>query len=197
MIWAKPAVRPKLAISLNAPNDELRTQLMPINKKWNLEQLMTAAREFPLRNREKLTFEYVLLRNTNDSPQHARELAELVRGMKAKINLIALNPGPGVAFHTPHRRSRAQVSKDPDGSRCTRIYPAAPRPGYLRRLRPVETHPGNDCLGRLAGSVRVGEFGFTPCKTAGKLDLENCSPHFAVTAADFSAMLLDDPVAGT
>jgi 23S rRNA (adenine2503-C2)-methyltransferase len=74
---------------------------MPINKKWNLEHLMTAAREFPLRNREKLTFEYVLLRNTNDSPQHARELVELVRGMKAKINLIALNPGPGVAFQTP------------------------------------------------------------------------------------------------
>src|SRR5579862_1099222 len=55
------SVRPKLAISLNAPNDELRTQLMPINKKWNLDHLMTAAREFPLRNREKLTFEYVLL----------------------------------------------------------------------------------------------------------------------------------------
>jgi 23S rRNA (adenine2503-C2)-methyltransferase len=95
------SVRPKLAISLNAPNDELRTQLMPINKKWNLEHLMTAAREFPLRNREKLTFEYVVLRNTNDSPDNARELAELVRGMRVKINLIALNPGPGVAFHTP------------------------------------------------------------------------------------------------
>ena len=95
------SVRPKLAISLNAPNDELRTQLMPINRKWNLSHLMTAAREFPLRNREKLTFEYVLLKNTNDSAQHARELAELVRGIKAKINLIALNPGPGVAFQTP------------------------------------------------------------------------------------------------
>src|SRR5439155_22427882 len=65
-------VRPKLAISLNAPNDELRTQLMPINKKWNLEKLVTAAREFPLRPREKLTFEYVLLKGTNDSPQQAR-----------------------------------------------------------------------------------------------------------------------------
>lgn len=94
-------VRPKLAISLNAPNDELRTQLMPINKKWNLEQLLTAAREFPLRNREKLTFEYVLIRGVNDSPRHARELAERIRGMRAKVNLIALNPGPGVAFKTP------------------------------------------------------------------------------------------------
>src|SRR5207245_3190555 len=60
------SVRPKLAISLNAPNDELRTQLMPINKKWNLDHLMTAAREFPLRNREKLTLESVLLRENND-----------------------------------------------------------------------------------------------------------------------------------
>jgi 23S rRNA (adenine2503-C2)-methyltransferase len=94
-------VRPKLAISLNAPNDHLRSQLMPINKKWDLQQLLTAAKEFPLRNREKLTFEYVLLRGTNDSVEHARELAELVRGIRAKVNLIALNPGPGVAFHTP------------------------------------------------------------------------------------------------
>jgi 23S rRNA (adenine2503-C2)-methyltransferase len=94
-------VRPKLAISLNAPNDHLRSQLMPINKKWDLQQLLTAAKEFPLRNREKLTFEYVLLRGTNDSVEHARELAEHVRGIRAKVNLNALNPGPGVAFHTP------------------------------------------------------------------------------------------------
>jgi len=98
-------VRPKLAISLNAPNDELRTRLMPINRKWNLEKLMKAAREFPLRSREKLTFEYVLLRDVNDSLVHARQLAELVRGVNAKVNLIALNPGPGVEFATPDERS--------------------------------------------------------------------------------------------
>jgi len=94
-------IRPKLAISLTAPNDELRERLMPINRKWNLEQLMTAAREFPLRNREKVTFEYVLLREVNDSRQHARELVELVRGVRSKVNLIALNPGPGIDFETP------------------------------------------------------------------------------------------------
>src|SRR5581483_8236339 len=94
-------VRPKLAISLNAPNDEIRTQLMPLNRKWNIDQLLTAAREFPLRNREKLTFEYVLLRNVNDLPQHARELVERIRGIRAKVNLIALNPGPGISFQTP------------------------------------------------------------------------------------------------
>ncbi len=97
----REAVRPKLAISLNAPNDELRTRLMPINRKWNLEALLAVARAFPLRNRERLTFEYVLLDGVNDSPEQAREVAERVRGLRAKVNLIALNPGPGVAFGTP------------------------------------------------------------------------------------------------
>jgi 23S rRNA (adenine2503-C2)-methyltransferase len=95
------AVRPKLAISLNASNEDLRTQLMPINRKWNLQKLILAAREFPLRNREKITFEYVLLDEVNDSPQNAREVVELVRGLRAKVNLIALNPGPGIEFRTP------------------------------------------------------------------------------------------------
>jgi len=94
-------VRPKLAISLNASNDALRTRLMPINRKWNLEKLISAAREFPLRNRENLTFEYVLLHEVNDSSTNARELAEMIRGVRAKVNLIALNSGPGIPFQTP------------------------------------------------------------------------------------------------
>ncbi len=94
-------VRPKLAISLNASNDAVRSAIMPINKKWNLEMLMQAARDFPLRNRERLTFEYVLLNETNDSVAHAREVVELVRGIRCKVNLIALNPGPGIDFGTP------------------------------------------------------------------------------------------------
>jgi 23S rRNA (adenine2503-C2)-methyltransferase len=99
--FGKEPVRPKLAISLNASNDELRTRLMPINRKWNLEQLMQAARGFPLRPRERLTFEYVLLDGVNDSEQNAREVLALTSGMRAKINLIALNPGPGIAFRSP------------------------------------------------------------------------------------------------
>jgi 23S rRNA (adenine2503-C2)-methyltransferase len=94
-------IRPKLAISLNASNDELRNRLMPINRKWNLGMLMQAAREFPLRGRERLTFEYVLLHGVNDAPANARELVELLRGVRAKVNLIAFNPGPGVEFATP------------------------------------------------------------------------------------------------
>src|SRR5438045_3141058 len=75
-------IRPKLAISLNASNDALRTRLMPINRKWNLEKLLAAARDFPLRNREKLMFEYVLLEEANDSAVNARELVELIRGVR-------------------------------------------------------------------------------------------------------------------
>ncbi len=99
--FGQEPVRPKLAISLNASNDGLRTRLMPINKKWNLEKLMAAAREFPLRNRERLTFEYVLLEQVNDSPQNAQEVVELIRRVRAKVNLIPLNPGPEIDFRTP------------------------------------------------------------------------------------------------
>ncbi len=94
-------IRPKLAISLNASNDALRTRLMPLNKKWNLEMLMAAARAYPLRTREWITFEYVLLGEVNDSPENAKEVTELLRGMRCKVNLIALNPGPGIDFTTP------------------------------------------------------------------------------------------------
>jgi 23S rRNA (adenine2503-C2)-methyltransferase len=101
--FGKELIRPKLAISLNASNNELRTQLMPVNRKWDLEKLMTAAREFPIRNRERITFEYVLLNDVNDSPENATEVVGLLRGIRAKVNLIAFNPGPGVQFSTPSR----------------------------------------------------------------------------------------------
>jgi 23S rRNA (adenine2503-C2)-methyltransferase len=100
--FGKELIRPKLAISLNASNDALRTRLMPLNKKWNLEMLMAAAREFPLRTREWITFEYVLLGGVNDASENAKEVAELLRGMRCKVNLIALNPGPGIDFTTPN-----------------------------------------------------------------------------------------------
>jgi 23S rRNA (adenine2503-C2)-methyltransferase len=119
-------LRPKLAISLNASNDELRTRLMPINRKWNLERLLAAAREFPLRNREKLTFEYVLLDGVNDALENAREVAELLRGLRAKVNLIALNPGPGIDFGTPEE-SRVLAFQN--------ILMAAGIPAFVRRPR--------------------------------------------------------------
>jgi 23S rRNA (adenine2503-C2)-methyltransferase len=94
-------IRPKLAVSLNASNETLRTEVMPITKKWTIEKLLAALSDFPLRNRERLTFEYVLLGAVNDAPQHAREVVDLIRGLRAKVNLIALNPGPEIPYATP------------------------------------------------------------------------------------------------
>jgi 23S rRNA (adenine2503-C2)-methyltransferase len=98
-----PEVRPKLAISLNAPNDQVRSELMPVNRKWPIETVIEAVRKVCLRPRERITFEYVLLGGITDQPQHAREVAHLVRrtGLPAKVNLIAWNPGPGIPYEMP------------------------------------------------------------------------------------------------
>jgi 23S rRNA (adenine2503-C2)-methyltransferase len=124
-------VRPHLAISLNASNDALRERIMPINRKWKLDDLLGAARRFPLRPRERLTFEYVLLSGVNDAPEHAREVVALLRGIRAKVNLIALNPGPEIAFQTP---TAAAV----EGFRQVLI--AAGIPTYLRRPRGLDIY---------------------------------------------------------
>ena len=100
-------VRPKLAISLNAPNDVVRGEIMPINRKWPIEALLDAVRKVPLRSRERVTFEYVLLGGVTDQPGQAREVARLIRrsGLDAKVNLIAWNPGPGIAYSMPAREA--------------------------------------------------------------------------------------------
>jgi 23S rRNA (adenine2503-C2)-methyltransferase len=127
----KEAVRPKLAISLNASNDEERTKLIPINKKWDIASLVEAARNFPLRNRERLTFEYVLLDRENDSPENAREVVQIIRGLgpksnAAKVNLIAWNSGPEIPFATPSD-SRVQAFQ--------KILIDAGIPTFIRRPR--------------------------------------------------------------
>jgi 23S rRNA (adenine2503-C2)-methyltransferase len=98
-----PELRPKLAISLNAPNDAVRSQIMPINRKWPIAAVLDAVRQVKLRPRERITFEYVLLGGVTDRPEHAVEVARLLRrsGLPAKVNLIAWNPGPGIDFATP------------------------------------------------------------------------------------------------
>jgi 23S rRNA (adenine2503-C2)-methyltransferase len=104
--FAKRERRPNLAISLSAPNDELRDRLMPINKRWNIDELMRAAKIFErsLKRGERFTFEYVLLAGVNDSPGHARQLAEVLRRhdlQRVKINLIPHNPAEQLAYHPP------------------------------------------------------------------------------------------------
>ena len=96
-------VRPKLAISLNAPNDAIREEIMPVNRKWPIDAVMEAVRQVKLRPRERITFEYVLLGGVTDRVEHAREVARLARrtGLPVKVNLIAWNPGPGIAYAMP------------------------------------------------------------------------------------------------
>ena len=97
----REAVRPRLAISLNASNEEQRRELMPITRKYHLKELMEACHRYPLRPWEKLSFEYVLLKDVNDTDADARRVVKLLANLNAKVNLIALNPGPGIPFSTP------------------------------------------------------------------------------------------------
>jgi len=95
---AKEEIRPRLAISLTAPTDELRNQLFPINRKYPLADLIEACRSYPLGDRERLTFEYVMLDKVNDSDRYARELVRLLSGTRAKVNLIPHNPAPELPY---------------------------------------------------------------------------------------------------
>ncbi len=94
-------IRPKLAISLNASSEEQRRELMPITRKYHLSDLLRACKHYPLRPWEKLTFEYVLLRGVNDTDADAKRVVRLLANLNCKVNLIALNPGPGIHFETP------------------------------------------------------------------------------------------------
>ncbi len=98
---AREPVRPKLAVSLNASTDEVRRRLMPIAGKYPLKDLMEACRAYPLRSWERLSFEYVLLKGVNDSDADARRVARMLAPIRSKLNLIALNPGPGIPFEPP------------------------------------------------------------------------------------------------
>ncbi|HVP65824.1 MAG TPA: 23S rRNA (adenine(2503)-C(2))-methyltransferase RlmN [Anaeromyxobacteraceae bacterium] len=91
----------KLAVSLNATTDELRTSLMPLNRRWPIAELLEACRSFPMKRGRRITFEYVLLGGVNDGDEDARRLARLVHGIPAKVNLIPYNVNPGLAFHAP------------------------------------------------------------------------------------------------
>ena len=93
--------RVNLAVSLHAPTDELRNRLMPVNRKYSLQQLMACCRALPIPRRKRITFEYVLLHGVNDSEQDALKLCELLQGLRCKVNLIPFNPHPGSAFRRP------------------------------------------------------------------------------------------------
>jgi 23S rRNA (adenine2503-C2)-methyltransferase len=129
--FARLEKRPNLAISLSAPNDELRDKLMPVNKRWNVEELFTAAKEFEktLRRGERFTFEYVLLGGVNDSEAHARALANLLNKyelQKVKINLIPHNSAEPLEYRPPSFQ-QVERFKDTLESRGVAAYVRRPR----------------------------------------------------------------------
>ena len=98
-------IRVNLAVSLNATTDAVRNELMPVNRRYPLKDLMAACREFPLAPRQRITFEYILIRDINDTPADAKRLVRLLHGVKAKVNLIPYNEHEGSAFHAPRPES--------------------------------------------------------------------------------------------
>ena len=100
-MWRVGKAKVRLAVSLNAPTNDIRSMVMPINKKWNVYELLDACRDYYEATGESITFEYVLLKGVTDQLEHARQLFKLVRGIQCKINLIPFNEHPGSGFERP------------------------------------------------------------------------------------------------
>jgi 23S rRNA (adenine2503-C2)-methyltransferase len=116
----------KLAISLNASDDETRSKIMPVNKRWNIETLLDAVKKFPAKHGRRVTFEYVLMEGVNDTDEDARRLSKLLAGIPVKVNLIQYNENPGLGFSTT-QDDRATVFQ--------RILEGAGVPAFIRENR--------------------------------------------------------------
>ncbi len=134
-------VRPKLAISLNASTEEMRQELMPITRKYHLKDLLAACKAYPLRPWEKLTFEYVLLGGVNDSDADARRVVKLLANLNAKVNLIALNPGPEIPYRTP----------EPERVAAFQAIVRRSLPCFVRKPRGLDIYAACGQLKRAAG----------------------------------------------
>jgi 23S rRNA (adenine2503-C2)-methyltransferase len=147
---AGETLMPNLAISLHAPTDEVRGALVPVNWKHGVAEIIDACKRFPLRRRNRITFEYVLLAGVNDRPEDARHLAALLAGVKSKVNLIPLNPAPGIPFERPsdevvdrfaqiladrHLTVSVRKSRGRDiRAACGQLIVDSPRPSPAQRL---------------------------------------------------------------
>jgi 23S rRNA (adenine2503-C2)-methyltransferase len=147
--FAREPMRPKLAISLNASTEEQRQQLMPITKKHHLKDLIQACRTYPLRPWEKLTFEYVLLKGVNDTDADARRVVKLIANINCKVNVIALNPGPGIPFETP----------DPERVESFQAIIRKAVPCFLRKPRGLDIYAACGQLKRTTESSQLTVLG--------------------------------------
>jgi 23S rRNA (adenine2503-C2)-methyltransferase len=139
-------VRPKLAVSLNASTEEQRRELMPITRKYPLKDLMQACRAYPLRPWERLTFEYVVLKGVNDADADARRVVRLLANLKCTLNLIALNPGPGIPFESP----------DPGRVAAFQAIVRKSLPCFLRKPRGRDIFAACGQLKRMSAGIAEG-----------------------------------------
>ena len=152
---------PNLAISLHSTTEDQRDRLVPINRKYGLQDLLDACRRFPLKRRNRITFEYVMLDQVNDTPEDARRLVKLLNGIKAKVNLLPLNAAPGIPFERPSdervnrfaeiladhhvtvsvRRSRGRDIRAACGQLITESTRSAPGQKLAERMDAVDSRP--------------------------------------------------------
>jgi len=132
-----------IAISLHAPNDELRNQLVPVNQKYPISELLSATKEYlnALSDKRKATIEYILLAGVNDKPQHAAELIELLKDVPCKINLIPFNPFPGSSY------------KKPSSVEVRAFQERLSRAGYITTIRSTRGDDIDAACGQLVGKV--------------------------------------------
>jgi 23S rRNA (adenine2503-C2)-methyltransferase len=131
-----------LAVSLHAPNDEIRSRIMPINDAYPIETLLQACREYlEVSPRDFITFEYVMLKGVNDAPDHAKELARLLKSVPSKVNLIPFNPFPDSGFETT------------DMDRVRRFQQVLLDAGYIATVRKTRGGDIDAACGQLAGQV--------------------------------------------
>lgn len=108
---AKEKISFRLAISLNASDEKIRSQLMPVNRRYPLKKILDLCKHFPLRPRTRITFEYVMVGGINDSPRDAKRLLSILRGIPSKVNLIPLNESPGIPLNRPSEEKVKQFQK--------------------------------------------------------------------------------------
>jgi 23S rRNA (adenine2503-C2)-methyltransferase len=145
-------VRPKLAVSLSATTDEARQRLVPLARRYPLADLLAACRAYPLRPWERLTFEYVLLKGVNDTDADARRLLRLLAHLKCKVNLIALNPGPGIPFEPP----------DPQRVSALQSIVRRGMPCFIRKPRGLDVFAACGQLKRMETTTTRGRVAHAP-----------------------------------
>ena len=121
LILPKVAPHVNIAISLNATTDEVRDRIMPVNRKHPIRELMAACRKYPLEPRRRITFEYVMLRGVNDTPEDAHRLTGLIKGIQSKVNLIPFNEFPGSDFRRPTDEAALRFQSILTGRGCTML----------------------------------------------------------------------------